>query len=877
MSNDDNAARSEPAVPAGTVRIFDTTLRDGEQAPGIALTKPEKVEIAEQLARLNVDILEAGFPISSDGEFDAVREIADTVKGPVIAALARTATGDIERAAEALKGADRWRIHTFISTSDVQRESMLKMSYDQVLTAIRENVSLAKSYTEDVEFSAQDATRTPLEFLLECFKLAVSCGATTINVPDTVGYATPTEFGELIRIVRDQTPDDVVISTHCHNDLGLAVANSLAGIENGAGQVEVAVNGIGERAGNCSLEEIAMVVRTRGQALQKTHGLNIKEIVRTSRLVAMTTGYSVQPNKAVVGASAFAHESGIHQHGVLSNRATYEIMDPVEIGLEGNSLVLGKHSGRHAFIDALAKIGVTLDDSQLNRAFARFKDLADRKIQLTDQDLQAIVTEEVGAGSEDNLVLEAVQVGGGTHIAPTATVKLRRGEEIFEESAMGDGMIDAVMGAIQRASGVEGRLVQFHVSSVTGGTDALGDVVVQIEVDGRRVSGRGVATDVVEASARAYLAAVNRALQVARSEGDQRGDPVTSAHHRIGVIRGDGTGPEVVAEGLKVLDAVKGDAAVDLVEFDLGAERYLRTGDVLPDDELEQLRVLDAVFLGAVGDPRVKPGILERDLLLKARFGLDQYVNLRPVVRYPGVETLVPSHSEDDVNFVVVRENSEGLYTGAGGFHRKGTPHEVAVQESINTRHGVERIVRYAFELAMRPDRRRKLTLVHKTNVLTFAGDLYQRVLDEVGTEFPEVETDYVHVDAACIYFLDWPARFDVIVTDNMFGDIITDLGAMIQGGMGIAAGGNINPEGVSMFEPIGGTAPDHTGKGTINPLAAIGAVEMLCRQLGEADAAARIDRGIRAATQQMKSMRAGEMGMSTGEVGDLVVEGAGS
>jgi 2-isopropylmalate synthase len=515
MSNEGNATGSEPGVGPGNVRIFDTTLRDGEQAPGIALTKPEKVEIAEQLARLNVDILEAGFPISSPGEFDAVREIADTVKGPVIAALARTATGDIERAAEALKGADRWRIHTFISTSDVQRESMLKMSYDQVLTAIRENVSLAKSYTEDVEFSAQDATRTPLAFLLECFKLAVSCGATTINVPDTVGYATPTEFGELIRIVRDQMPDDVVISTHCHNDLGLAVANSLAGIENGAGQVEVAVNGIGERAGNCSLEEIAMVVRTRGQALQKTHGLNIKEIVRTSRLVAMTTGYSVQPNKAVVGASAFAHESGIHQHGVLSNRATYEIMDPVEIGLEGNSLVLGKHSGRHAFIDALAKIGVALDDSQLNRAFARFKDLADRKIQLTDQDLQAIVTEEVGAGSEDNLVLEAVQVGGGTHIAPTATVKLRRGEEIFEESAMGDGMIDAVMGAIQRASGVEGRLVQFHVSSVTGGTDALGDVVVQIEVDGRRVSGRGVATDVVEASARAYLAAVNRALQVA--------------------------------------------------------------------------------------------------------------------------------------------------------------------------------------------------------------------------------------------------------------------------------------------------------------------------------------------------------------------------
>ena len=498
----------------GNVRIFDTTLRDGEQAPGIALTKAEKVEIAEQLARLNVDILEAGFPISSPGEFDAVSEIASNVSGPVIAALARTATGDIERAAEALKGADRWRIHTFISTSDVQRESMLKMSYQQVLDAIRENVTLAKSYTDDVEFSAQDATRTPLEFLMECYRVAVGCGATTINVPDTVGYATPTEFGELIRTVRDATPDEVVISTHCHNDLGLAVANSLAGIENGAGQVEVAVNGIGERAGNCSLEEIAMIVRTRGQALQKQHHLSIKEIVRTSRLVAMTTGYSVQPNKAVVGSSAFAHESGIHQHGVLSNRATYEIMDPVEIGLEGSALVLGKHSGRHAFIDALDKIGITLDEGALNRAFGRFKDLADRKVQITDLDLSAIVAEELGAADEDLLLLESVIVGGGTHLQPRATVHLKKGDETIEESAIGDGLIDAAMGAIARAAGVEARLISFHVSSVTGGSDALGDVVVQLEIDGRRVTGRGVATDVVEASARAYLAAVNRALQV---------------------------------------------------------------------------------------------------------------------------------------------------------------------------------------------------------------------------------------------------------------------------------------------------------------------------------------------------------------------------
>jgi 3-isopropylmalate dehydrogenase len=352
---------------------------------------------------------------------------------------------------------------------------------------------------------------------------------------------------------------------------------------------------------------------------------------------------------------------------------------------------------------------------------------------------------------------------------------------------------------------------------------------------------------------------------------------VSPRSYRIGVIPGDGTGPEVVREGLKVLEAVRSGFAVEPVRFDLGGERYLRTGEILPEEELVRLKEMDAIFLGAIGHPDVRPGILERALLLRIRFELDEYVNLRPVIRYPGVKTLVPSHTEDDVNFVVVRENSEGLYGGAGGFHRKGTPYEVAVQESINTRHGVERIVRYAFEYAQRPDRRKKLTLVHKTNVLTYAGDLYQRVVDELAREFADVETDYVHVDAACIFFLAEPSRFDVIVTDNMFGDIITDLGAMIQGGMGLAAGGNINPDGVSMFEPIGGSAPRHTGTGAINPLAAIGALQMLLEDLGEAEAAGRVDAGIRFACSKLPSMRAGEMGYTTSEVGDLVVEGTGA
>ncbi len=500
-------------MPDG-VRILDTTLRDGEQAPGIALTTPEKLEIAEQLARLGVAVIEAGFPASSPGEFEAVRRIAGTVKGSVIAALCRTAEADIDRGWEAIRDAERARLHVFISTSDVHMDSMLRMSRADVVAATRASVRRARGYTEDVEFSAQDATRTELAFLLEVLAAAVEEGATTVNVPDTVGYALPHEFAEMVRTVRDAVPDEVVVSVHCHNDLGLAVANSMAGVFAGARQVEVAVNGIGERAGNCSLEEVAMIVATRGAAVGLRHGLELREIMRTSRLVSMLTGYPVQPNKAVVGANAFAHESGIHQHGMLSNRATYEIMDPVEIGLEGSQIVLGKHSGRHAFADAVARLGFDLDREHLDRAFARFKDLADRKIRLTDPDLAAIVADELGQAAEDAFVLESLQVAGGTHLSPTATVRLRSAPagERLEDSAMGDGMIDAAFGAIQRAAGIDARLVQFTVSSVTGGSDALGDVVVQIDVEGGRFTGRGLSVDVVEASARAYLSALNRAV-----------------------------------------------------------------------------------------------------------------------------------------------------------------------------------------------------------------------------------------------------------------------------------------------------------------------------------------------------------------------------
>ena len=351
------------------------------------------------------------------------------------------------------------------------------------------------------------------------------------------------------------------------------------------------------------------------------------------------------------------------------------------------------------------------------------------------------------------------------------------------------------------------------------------------------------------------------------------------ASYRVGVIPGDGTGPEVVHEGLKVVEAVRDGFEVETHTYDLGGERYLRTGETLPDHVLDELRGLDAIYLGAIGHPDVPPGVLEREVLLRIRFELDQYVNLRPVQLYPGVTSPVRDLTPDDVDLVFVRENSEGLYTGAGRIEGKDTPGELAVQESVNTRRGVERCVRFAFEHAMRPDRRSHVTLVHKTNVLNHSGDLWRRTFEAVAAEYPGVRTAYVHVDAACIYLVEDPARFDVVVTDNMFGDILTDLAATVQGGMGVAAGGNLNPGegGVSMFEPIGGTAPDHTGRGTINPIAAVAAAGMLLESLGETEAARRVDAGVRFAVSKMASMRAGEMGFSTTEVGDLVVEGAGN
>ncbi len=511
---------------ADQVIIFDTTLRDGEQSPGISLDTGEKLEIAEQLARLGVDYIEAGFPVASQGDFEAVEAIAKAVRGPVITGLSRTARADIDRCWEAVQHAERSRIHVFIATSETHMKHKLKMTPEQVKAEAAAAVAHARQYTDDVEFSPEDASRSDFDFMCEVLRAAVDSGATTLNIPDTVGYGIPEEYAARLANIRDVVPGDYVISTHCHNDLGLAVANSLAAVKAGARQVEVAVNGIGERAGNAALEEVVMALRTRsdfftvdGQVLDTN--VKAEELAKTSRLVSRLTGYPVQYNKAVVGRNAFAHEAGIHQHGMLEDASTYEIMDPASVGQGETQIVLGKHSGRHAFADTLEKMGITIQGDALNAAFARFKELADRKIQLTDADLEAIVAEELGGAVGRAYDLSSIEFRGSNIGPASSTVVLTRDGEKVEATAEGDGMIDAACQAIKAATGVNGVLTDFNVSSVTGGVDALGDVIIQLEADGVTVSGRGVSTDVVEASARAFLNGVNKVVRI-RERGETR-------------------------------------------------------------------------------------------------------------------------------------------------------------------------------------------------------------------------------------------------------------------------------------------------------------------------------------------------------------------
>jgi 2-isopropylmalate synthase len=505
---------SMPEDPS-RVLIFDTTLRDGEQSPGISLNTQEKLEIAQQLARLGVDVIEAGFPITSPGDFEAVEAISRTVEGPVIAGLARTHVADIDAAYNAVRDAARPRIHTFISTSDIHIIHQLQTTREDVKGQARAAVAHAKQYVDDVEFSPMDATRADVEFTAEVCQIAIDEGATTINIPDTVGYTMPNEYASFLGRLYELVPGlhEIVLSVHCHDDLGLAVANSFAGLLAGARQVECAVNGIGERAGNASLEEIVMLLHTRQEDIGLHTGAVTREIARTSRMVSRLTGYPVQPNKAIVGRNAFAHESGIHQDGVLKERTTYEIMDATTVGLEANSIVLGKHSGRHALQQALAELGFELSGQSLNLAFKRFKEIADKKKQVTAMDLEALVTDELREEIA-GYALEWFDVEASTRRPPHATVGVSspEGEELVG-SFTGDGPVDAIFHAINAATGVDAKLREFRVAAVTGGQDALGETSVVLDVAGVTGSGQGVSTDILEAGARAYVRALSNAVR----------------------------------------------------------------------------------------------------------------------------------------------------------------------------------------------------------------------------------------------------------------------------------------------------------------------------------------------------------------------------
>ena len=503
----------EQAAPSERVIIFDTTLRDGEQSPGCSMAVDEKLRVAEVLEAMGVDVIEAGFPIASEGDFHAVNEIAKLIKGSVICGLARAANGDIDRAAEALAPAVRGRIHTFIGTSPLHRKYQLQLDAEEVHQRVIDSVSRARRYTDDVEWSGMDASRTEPDFLYRCIESAIKAGATTINIPDTVGYAYPEEFADLIREIRNNVPniDKAIISVHCHNDLGLAVANSLRAVQAGARQIECTINGIGERAGNCSLEEVVMAMRVRADRLPYSNRIVTQEIMKASRLISAITGFQVQPNKAIVGMNAFAHESGIHQDGVLKNAETYEIMRPEDIGLIRSNLVMGKHSGRHAFKKKLEELGYALGENALNDAFVRFKALADKKKEIFDEDLVALVDDGIQP-ADQRLKFMSLFVQCGSQIRPKAELELEVDGVRRAAVAEGDGPVDATFRAIREIFPHEAGLPLFQIHAVTEGTDAQAEVTVRLEENGKTVNGQAADTDTLVASARAYVAALNKLL-----------------------------------------------------------------------------------------------------------------------------------------------------------------------------------------------------------------------------------------------------------------------------------------------------------------------------------------------------------------------------
>jgi 2-isopropylmalate synthase len=518
-------------MASNRVIIFDTTLRDGEQSPGASMNTAEKLEVAQALADLQVDVIEAGFPIASPGDFEAVRLVAQQIDGPTIAGLARCNKADIERAGEAIKPAKKGRIHVFLATSAIHREFKLNMAKEEILKRSVDGVTLARHYTDDIEFSPEDASRTEPEFLAQVIEAVIKAGATTVNIPDTVGYATPDEFGELFRYLFSTVPniDKAIISVHCHNDLGLAVANSLAAVKAGARQIECTINGIGERAGNCSLEEVVMALKTRHDHWGLDTSIQTKRLYPTSRLVANTTGIHVQRNKAIVGQNAFAHEAGIHQDGMLKNRITYEIMHPEDVGLPRTELVLGKHSGRHALRQRVLDMGYSINESELDIVFEEFKRLCDKKKEIFDADIEALIEKRLHSGA-NAWELVTLHTAAGSACIPSATVTLKRSDgESFMKAEFGDGPVDAIFRAMESITGYRGvRLTDYQVRSVTGGKDAQGEVYVEIKHEGKVYRARSVSTDIVEASAIAFLNALNRI-----AAGQNQRPPAETTHRVV--------------------------------------------------------------------------------------------------------------------------------------------------------------------------------------------------------------------------------------------------------------------------------------------------------------------------------------------------------
>lgn len=511
------------------IYIFDTTLRDGEQSPGVNLNTQEKVEIGLQLEKLGVDRIEAGFPAASPGDLAAVNAVARSVKNATIIGLARSREKDIDAVYEALKGAEDPCLHVFLATSPIHRKHKLRMEKQQVLETAEAAIKYAKKYFSKIEFSAEDAGRTELDFLCEVTELAIRTGATVVNIPDTVGYMNPSEYGNIFKTLKENVKgiEKIQLSAHCHDDLGMATANALAAILNGADQIEGTINGIGERAGNTSIEEVVMALETRYEFFQAKSSLVLNEIYRTSRLVSKLTGMVVPGNKAIVGANAFAHESGIHQDGMLKEKTTYEIMSPETIGLKESKLVLGKHSGRHAFREKLIDLGYELNDEQVNAAFAKFKDLADKKKDVTDEDIRALIEEKL-VSTPEVYVLETIQVSYGNQSVPSATVRIHTAEgNVLEEAAIGNGSVDAIYKAIDKASQEEVELDDYSIKSVTHGKDALGEVHVVLKQGDYSVQGRGVSTDILEASAKAYIDALNRLIDRRKTGSTRRDSSVT--------------------------------------------------------------------------------------------------------------------------------------------------------------------------------------------------------------------------------------------------------------------------------------------------------------------------------------------------------------